>query len=270
MSAVVAQGVSKAYWVEDTEIPAVRSVSFTVPQGGSVGIVGESGSGKSTLARLVLGIEEPDEGTILVAGEPMVSRPRGRAARLAQAKRAQLVFQNPYLSLDPRRTARQCLEDAVRAHTTGPVGDRVDELLHQVGLGEREAQARPRRLSGGQRQRVAIARALAVDPTVLVLDEAVSALDVSVQAQILRLLVRLRAETGIALLFIGHDLGVVRYVCDDALVMFRGEVVERGPVADLLDRPQHPYTRLLRASIPQEGWDPEAIGQARRDFLASL
>jgi ABC-type glutathione transport system ATPase component len=271
--AVLAQGVHKSYWVGPTEITAVRDVSFTVRPGGALGIVGESGSGKTTLARMVVGIEEPDAGTLTVAGEPMLTRPRGASARVAQAKRAQMVFQDPYLSLDPRRTARQSLEDAVRAHTSGTRADidaRVDELLQHVGLGEREAGARPRRLSGGQRQRVAIARALAVDPAVLVLDEAVSALDVSVQAQILRLLVRVRAETGVALLFVSHDLGVVRYVCDDALVMFRGEIVERGPVGHLLDHPEHPYTRLLRASIPQEGWDPEAIGQARRDFLAGL
>lgn len=169
-----------------------------------------------------------------------------------------MVFQDPYLSLDPRIPAGKAVEDAITLHT-GVKGaaarQRAIELLDAVGLGEEFAAAHPRTLSGGQRQRVAIARAIAIDPDVLVLDEATSALDVSVQAQVLDLLARVREERGLTILFISHDLGVVRRVCDETVVMRRGEIVEYGATEGILTDPQHEYTRALLASVPQPVWD---------------
>ncbi|WP_432082817.1 ABC transporter ATP-binding protein [Streptomyces sp. WAC 04229] len=247
------------------EVRAVDDVSFTLPEGGSVGIVGESGSGKTTTARIVVGLERADEGQVRVRGRVRGARGRGRVRRLARAREVQMVFQDPRLSLDPRTSVDDVLRETLRLHFPGTDHDRrVRDLLDQVGLGTRAAEARPGQLSGGQRQRVAIARALAVEPAVLVLDEAVAALDVSVQAQILNLLADIREETRIGYLFITHDLGVVRCVTDEVLVMRRGRVVEAGPTAEVLAAPQHPYTRLLLESVPRSGWDPEAIASARR------
>ncbi|MFJ2865702.1 ABC transporter ATP-binding protein [Kitasatospora sp. NPDC087314] len=246
-------------------VRAVDDVSFTLAEGGSLGIVGESGSGKTTTARIVVGLERADAGQVLVHRRDRTEHRRGRAHRLARAREVQLVFQDPYLSLDPRTTVGAALRETLRLHF--PDADhprRIAELLDQVGLGEREADALPRQLSGGQRQRVAIARALAVEPAVLVLDEAVAALDVSVQAQILNLLADIRARTGIGYLFITHDLGVVRCVTDDVVVMRHGRIVESGPTAEVLAHPQHDYTRLLLDSVPRPGWDPRSIAAARR------
>ncbi|WP_042385305.1 ABC transporter ATP-binding protein [Streptacidiphilus melanogenes] len=246
------------------EVKAVDDVSFTLARGGSLGIVGESGSGKTTTARIVVGLERADAGRVRVGGGSGGPQ-RGRAARLARAREVQMVFQDPFLSLDPRTTVEAVLRETLRLHFPGrdhPA--RIAELLDQVGLGAREASALPRQLSGGQRQRVAIARALAVEPRILVLDEAVAALDVSVQAQILNLLADIRKQTGIAYLFITHDLGVVRCVTDDVIVMRHGRVVEAGSTAGVLADPRHPYTRLLLDSVPRPGWDPKHIAAARR------
>ncbi|MFD0415056.1 ABC transporter ATP-binding protein [Streptomyces sp. NPDC127108] len=250
-------------------VRAVDDVSFAVPEGGSLGIVGESGSGKTTTARVIVGLERADAGEVHVRGRSRADRARGRERgrqrRLARAREVQMVFQDPYLSLDPRTSVEAVLRETLRLHF--PRADhtrRVRELLDQVGLGTRAADALPRQLSGGQRQRVAIARALAVEPAVLVLDEAVAALDVSVQAQILNLLADIRERTPIGYLFITHDLGVVRHVTDDVIVMRHGAVVEAGPTAAVLGAPTHPYTRLLLDSVPHPGWDPERISAARR------
>ncbi|WP_405664918.1 ATP-binding cassette domain-containing protein [Streptomyces sp. NBC_01166] len=241
---------------------AADDVTFTVPAGGSLGIVGESGSGKTTVARMLVGLVRPDAGTVSVSGRPRAPRtPRGRTARLARAREIQIVFQDPYVSLDPRLTARRCLTTALRLH--GRDESLADGLLDRVGLGSREAGALPHGLSGGQRQRLAIARALAVDPEVLVLDEAVAALDVSIQAQILALLAEIRRDTGVALVFVSHDLAVVQHITDEVLVMRRGTVVEQGPTAGVLAAPQDPYTGLLLASVPREGWDPADAVRAR-------
>ncbi|MER5774550.1 ABC transporter ATP-binding protein [Streptomyces sp. NPDC002039] len=262
MSAVLeVRGLGRAYGA----VRAVDEVSFSVPAGGSLGIVGESGSGKTTTARIVTGLERADAGEVLVRGRLRAPSVRGRAARLHRAREVQLVFQDPLLSLDPRVPAGEAVRETLRLHF--PDRDprpRVAELMEQVGLGEREAAARPRELSGGQRQRVAIARALAVEPAVLVLDEAVAALDVSVQAQILNLLAEIRARTDIAYLFITHDLGVVRAVTDSLVVMRSGRIVEQGATATLLSAPGHAYTRLLLDSVPRPGWDPAAIAARRR------
>ncbi|MFB7783255.1 ABC transporter ATP-binding protein [Streptomyces vinaceus] len=258
-----AVGLRRAYG----PVQAVDDVSFRLAEGGSLGIVGESGSGKTTTARIVVGLEHADGGRVLVHGRDRGGRagPRGKAGRLARAREVQMVFQDPFLSLDPRTTVGGALRETLRLHfPDADHGRRIAELLDQVGLGAREADALPRQLSGGQRQRVAIARALAVEPAVLVLDEAVAALDVSVQAQILNLLADIREQTGIGYLFITHDLGVVRCVTDDVVVMRSGRIVEAGPTAQVLAAPEHPYTRLLLESVPRPGWDPQGIAAARR------
>ena len=236
-------------------------LSFTVPPGGSLAIVGESGSGKTTVARMLLGLETPTSGRIRVAGHERAAsrRSSSTAERRRRARDIQIVFQNPYTSLDPRQRVGNCLDEALRLHSRRDRRarhERVLQLLHQVGLEERHARSLPRQLSGGQRQRVAIARALAPEPSILVLDEAVSALDASVQGQVLRLLAAIRAGTGLSYLCISHDLAVVRQVADHLVVMRDGLVVEAGPTAQVLDGPRHPYTRRLRASVPRPGWAP--------------
>ena len=253
-------GLRKAYGATR----AVDDVSFDLAPGQSLGIVGESGSGKTTTARIVVGLERPDAGTVTVNGRDRTERRGGAAARLARAREVQMVFQDPFLSLDPRITVGAAIREPLALHFPGrDHGARVGELLDQVGLGGRHAAALPRQLSGGQRQRVAIARALAVEPAVLVLDEAVAALDVSVQAQILNLLADIRERTGVGYLFITHDLGVVRFVTEQVVVMRRGQVVEAGPTATVLADPRHPYTRLLLDSVPRPGWDPRELAGRR-------
>jgi len=236
---------------------AVDDLSFSVPPGGSLAIVGESGAGKTTVARMLLGLETPTSGRIRVAGQELGRRRPATAERRRRAKRLQAVFQNPYGSLDPRQCVGNCLEEALRLHSgrdRRARQERALQLLHQVGLEERHAQSLPSQLSGGQRQRVAIARALAPEPELLVLDEAVSALDAPVQAQILALLAALRAETGVAYLCISHNLAVVRQIADQLIVMRDGQVVEAGTIENVLDTPRHPYTQLLRSSVPGPGW----------------
>ncbi|MER7958225.1 ATP-binding cassette domain-containing protein [Streptomyces sp. NPDC096030] len=248
-------------------VRAVDDVSFTLPEGRSLGIVGGSGSGKTTTARIVVGLERADAGEVRIRGRARPARARGREQRLARAREVQMVFQDPYLSLDPRTSVERVLRETLRLHFPDRNPEpRIRELLDQVGLGTRAADALPRQLSGGQRQRVAIARALAVEPAVLVLDEAVAALDVSVQAQILNLLADIREQTPIGYLFITHDLGVVRCVTDEVLVMRHGRVVEAGATADVLAAPQHPYTRLLLDSVPHPGWNPHGIAAARQEL----
>ena len=252
-------GLAKTYYPHGREpVRAVVGASLAIASGGSLGVVGESGSGKSTLARMIVGLERPDAGALSIGGVDRAARAHGRAARLARARSVQMVFQDPYLSLDPRVPVGAAVEDPLRLHagmSTTAARQRVLELLDSVGLAGEYAQAQPRTLSGGQRQRVALARALAIDPELLVMDEATSALDVSVQAQVLDLLAEIRAERGLTVLFISHDLGVVRRVCDETVVMRRGEIVEAGPTEELLSRPSDDYTRLLIDSVPRPVWD---------------
>ena len=256
---LVTEGLAKTYHPRGKEpVRAVVGASIAIPRGGSLGVVGESGSGKSTLARMIVGLESPDTGTLRIGGQDRAGAPKGKTERLARARSVQMVFQDPYLSLDPRIAAGRAIEDSLRLHTELSQADaraRVLELLGAVGLSEEYAQALPRTLSGGQRQRVALARAVAIAPDLLVMDEATSALDVSVQAQVLDMLARVREERGLTVLFISHDLGVVRRVCDETVVMRRGEIVEAGRTERLLGSPEHEYTRLLIDSVPAPHWD---------------
>ncbi|CAD5108397.1 dipeptide ABC transporter ATP-binding protein [Zestomonas carbonaria] len=230
---------------------AVAGVSFELRAGETLGIVGESGSGKTTMTRLVLGLERPDSGEVRLRGRPWSSL--GGKQQREERRRIQVVFQDPQASFDPRYTVERVLDEAlaVAGCPRGARRLRMLELLHLVRLDESVLARRPIELSGGQRQRIAIARALAPEPEVLVCDEPVSALDVSVQAQILELLTDLKRRLGLACLFISHDLGVINRVSDRVLVMKDGVVVESGPVREVFDRPQHPYTHALLSAIPQ-------------------
>jgi oligopeptide/dipeptide ABC transporter ATP-binding protein len=230
-------------------------VSFRLGQRQALGIVGESGSGKTTIARMLVGLEPPTRGRILLNGKELSARP-ARRERQARGRFIQIVFQDPYTSLDPHQSIRRMLDEVQEVQFSRPKAERATrtrELLDAVGLGDGEARALPRELSGGQRQRAAIARALATEPRILILDEAVSALDVSIQAQILNLVADLRREFGLTYILISHDLAVVRQVADEVLVMYRGRVVERGPVATILKNPLHPYTQRLLESVPRPG-----------------
>jgi ABC-type glutathione transport system ATPase component len=241
------------------DLVAVDDVSFSLPTSGSLGIVGESGSGKTTVARIIAGLERPTAGTVVIDGAGLSSPRPGGGDRRARGRQVQMVFQDPYSSLDPRQTVGACLDEALRLHAPAAKAarrERALQLLYQVGLDERHENLRPRSLSGGQRQRVAIARALACDPQALILDEAVSALDVSVQGQVLNLLADLRARLHVAYLFVSHDLAVVQQVTDDTVVMHRGRIVESGPTDAILRAPANDYTRQLLAAVPRPGWKP--------------
>ena len=236
-----------------TRLHAVRDVSFDVPDSGSLAIVGETGSGKTTVARIIVGLETPTSGVVRIDGTSLSPTP-GPPERRQRARMMQMVFQNPVLSLDPRQEIGKAIHEVVAFHRLRPpeeCDERVRELLAAVGLDVKLAQSRPQNLSGGQCQRAAIARALAAEPELLVLDEPVSALDVSTQAQILNLLADLKEALGISLLTISHDLALVRQLADDVVVMCQGEMVELGSVDDVLTHPQHDYTRRLVDAVPE-------------------
>jgi peptide/nickel transport system ATP-binding protein len=235
------------------EFRAVDAVSFRLRRASTLAVAGESGSGKSTLARMVLGLLQPTSGTVVFDGAP-ITGPLDHRRAMAFRRRVQPVFQNPYSSLDPRYTVFRAIEEPLQIHRVGDRKQRdraVRELVDHVALPSSVLGRLPRELSGGQRQRVAIARALALRPEVLVCDEAVSALDVLVQAQILDLLADLQAELGLTYLFISHDLAVIRQIADDVLVMRAGRVVEHAPTEELFTRPGHDYTRQLLEAIPR-------------------
>ena len=245
--------VTFAVRVRFTKVPlrAVDRVSLRVERGRTLGLVGESGSGKSTVARAIVGIEQVSAGTVRVQG---VDRTRSKAGARELSSAVQMIFQNPRASLDPRHTALDAVSEALVLHqdlSRVAREQRAAELLDLVGIGPHLHRSQPKSLSGGQLQRVAIARALAVEPELLLCDEAVSALDVSVQAQIINLLVRLQRELGVAYLFISHDLAVVRHLADDVAVMYLGTIVEQGPAAEVINHPSHPYTRALVSAVPE-------------------
>ena len=263
---ISARDVSKHYEIKkglfrrhtEEVVRAVDSVSFELRRGETLGIVGESGSGKSTLARTLLGLEEPTGGTATYRGQSMFGL--SEADQLALRRRIQVVFQDPTASLNPRMTIEEIISEPWVIHPGVVPKDqwhaRVVELLEQVGLNEALCRRYPHQFSGGQQQRVAIARALALRPELIICDEAVSALDVSVQAQVIALLKDLKREFGLSYMFIAHDLGVVRDFADRVLVMYRGKIVEQGDTEQIFDRPQHPYTQELIAAVPSP--DPDA------------
>jgi oligopeptide/dipeptide ABC transporter ATP-binding protein len=240
-----------------TTIRAVDGVSFSIARGEVVGLVGESGSGKSTVGRSILRLIEPTAGSIRFDGVEITSLSKQALRRLR--RRMQIVFQDPYGSLDPRRRVEDLIGDILDIHGLAR-GEarraRVLELLGQVGLPAEHISRYPHQFSGGQRQRIGIARALAVSPDFIVADEPVSALDVSVQAQIVNLLVELRRKLGLTMLFISHDLSVVEHLCDRVVVMYLGRVMESASVAEIYARPRHPYTQALLSAAPIP--DPDA------------
>ncbi len=236
-------------------VQAVDGVSLSLRAGRTIGLVGESGCGKSTIARLIVGLDPPSSGALRFRGAPYPTSSRKlRSVRAAVA----MVFQDPYESLDPRFRVEDIVAEPLKAHGQWRDGgrERVSELLEAVGLGDLPLTAFPAALSGGQRQRLGVARALALEPELVILDEPTSSLDVSVQAQILNLLLDLQREHGLGYLFISHDLEVVRRLSDEIVVLYAGSVVEQGPAADVAARPRHPYTRALLSAIP--GRAPDA------------
>jgi oligopeptide/dipeptide ABC transporter ATP-binding protein len=233
-------------------VHAVDGVDLQVMEEEAFGIVGESGSGKSTIGRLIARLIEPTAGSMRLAGEDWLAL-SGRALR-ARRRQVQMVFQNPFASLDPRWTVRSIIAEPLRTHRTVPragVADRVAQLMQSVGLSPDLADRYPHQFSGGQRQRIGIARALALEPRLLIADEPVSALDVSVQAQVLNLLRRLQREHRLAVLLISHDLSVVSYLCRRVAVVYLGRIVELGPARALFGDPLHPYTQALIAAVPE-------------------
>jgi len=258
----------------DHVVRAVDDVSFVIPRGETFGLVGESGSGKSTLARLLLRLDRPTSGRVLFDGQDVFSlSPR---AHRHLRPRMQMVFQDPYASLNRRKSVEQSIAFPLRVHrpemSAAERRERVGELLRLVGLRASHAHAYPRQLSGGQCQRVSIARALALDAEFIVLDEAVSSVDVSIRAQILNLLRRLQDERGLTYLFVSHDLAVVRYMSNSIGVMYGGRIVELGPRQQLFSEPRHPCTHALLASIPDPGTDAAVrseFAHVRSDVVAT-
>ena len=234
------------------KVHALNGVSFTIEAGRSLGIVGESGSGKSTLARLVMALDPPTSGTVRLLGRDLHALPR---EELRRARRDfQMVFQDPYGSLDPRQAVRRIVAEPLSAQ--GDVGrdeqhERAREVIEAVGLRPNDLDKYPHEFSGGQRQRIAIARALVVQPKLVICDEPVAALDLSVQAQVLNLMQDLQVQFGITYMLISHDLGVVHHLCDDVAVLWQGRIVEQGPPERLFEAAEHPYTRALLAAVPR-------------------
>lgn len=237
---------------KQADVKAVENVSLQLFEGESLGVVGESGCGKSTLGRAILGLEELTEGQIFFQDKEI--QDLKRKEKLKFVKQMQMIFQDPFASLNPRQRIGHALEEVFTMHTDMSAKEKraaVISLLEEVGLKEEHFEKYPHEFSGGQRQRIGIARAIALNPSFVICDEAVSALDVSVQAQVLKLLKSLQQKYQLSYLFISHDLGVVRYFCDRVLVMYLGNTVELGTVKDLFDAPLHPYTQALLSAIPR-------------------
>jgi len=244
------ENVSKTFRVQGKKLRAVENVSFTLEAGKTLGLVGESGSGKSTLGRLVLRLLDADQGRIVFGGKDLAKLKKNDLRALR--REMQIIFQDPSASLNPRMTVGSAIEDAMaiqRIGTKESRRQRVSELLERVGLPDEVRHAYPHELSGGQLQRVGIARALSLDPKLIVCDEPVSALDVSIQVQVIQLLRDLQQEFNLTYIFISHNLAVVEYLSDEIAVLYLGEVVEQAPADELFASPKHPYTRVLLQSI---------------------
>jgi len=256
--------LSKTYPAAGAGVRAVDRVSFSLSRGEVLGIVGESGCGKSTLGRALLRLVEPSGGEVLFEGEDLLALPGGR---LKERRRdLQIIFQDPFGSLNPRHRVGAIIREPLDVHRVGPRRERaarVQDLLRLVGLPEEAARRYPHEFSGGQRQRIAIARALALSPKLIVADEPVSALDVSIQSQVINLIADLRERLNLSMLFISHDLSVIRHVSDRVAVMYLGRIVEIGDAEDLMEHPLHPYTQALLSAIPR----PSPEGRRERIIL---
>ncbi|MBM7539930.1 ABC transporter ATP-binding protein [Amphibacillus cookii] len=239
-------------------VKAVDGISFNVYEGETVSVVGESGCGKSTTGRAILRLDEPTSGEVEFDGEDLLALSKRKMRK--KRKDLQVIFQDPYASINPRQTVRQILEEALDIQNVVPKAERgkkIADLMETVGLGAHQADRFPHEFSGGQRQRIGIARALSVDPKLIIADEAVSALDVSIQAQVINLMKKLQREFSLTYLFIAHDLGVVRHISDRVIVMYLGKIVEIGDTTSIFDNPQHPYTKALLSAIPVPDPEPE-------------
>jgi oligopeptide/dipeptide ABC transporter ATP-binding protein len=263
---LVISNVEKQYKIlaTGTVINALNGISVTLKRGETLGIVGESGCGKSTLARVVSGLEKPTVGTVTWANEKISDKARDHFR--PHHSKVQLVFQDPYSSLNPRQQIGESIAEALRVHklvSKENIEMRVDELLSIVGLTADLKHRYPHQLSGGQRQRVSVARALASEPELLILDEPVSALDVSVRAEVMNLLIDLREKFGLTYIFISHDLAMIRYISDVIAVMYLGKIVEYGNWEQIIERPMHPYTKALIAAMPDHSiiGNPETLAK---------
>ena len=256
------RGLKKYFGPSERPVRAVDDVSFEIGKGDALGLVGESGSGKSTIGRSVLKLLDPTAGEVVFEGVDLA--PLSARAMRPYRRHLQIIFQDPYASLNPRRRVGDTLGEALSTHglhAGAARGERIAELLRLVGLAPEHAQRFPHEFSGGQRQRIGIARALAVEPRFIVADEPVSALDVSIQAQVINLLSDLRERFGLTMLFISHDLDIVEYLCDRIVVLYLGKVMEIAPARALYRTPLHPYTQALLAASPRP--DPEARRERR-------
>lgn len=260
------ENVEKQYKIRatGTQINALNGVTITLEEGATLGIVGESGCGKSTLARVISGLEKPSAGSITWEGETIADKAKNHFR--PQRSRVQLVFQDPYSSLNPRQQIGSAIAEVIAVHKLLPkneINTRVEELLSIVGLSSDLQYRYPHQLSGGQRQRVSIARALASEPDLLILDEPVSALDVSVRAEVMNLLIDLREKFNLTYIFISHDLAMIRYISDVIAVMYLGKVVEFGDWETIIENPLHPYTRALIAAMPDHSiiGDPQTLSK---------
>lgn len=261
------EGVSKYFKVSGGTLKAVNNVTLDVYKGETLGLVGESGCGKSTLGRVAMGIYAPTKGKMEFAGEPVDLKKT--KSRFDYSKKAQIIFQDPYASLDPRMTVSSIIEEGMVIHKMYDKEkrqERVYELLELVGLNREHASRFPHEFSGGQRQRIGIARALAIEPEFIVCDEPISALDVSIQSQVINLLHELQEKLGLTYLFIAHDLNIVKYISDRIAVMYLGNVVELASSEDLYEHTYHPYSRALLSAVPIP--DPSKEAQKKRQIIS--
>lgn len=263
---ITLDNVSKHFKVTGGKLKAVNHVNLSIAKGETLGLVGESGCGKSTLGRVIMGIYPATEGQILYNGAPV--HIKSSRDRLLYSKKAQIIFQDPYASLDPRMTVGSIISEGMEIHkmyTAEQRKQRVYELLELVGLNKEHANRFPHEFSGGQRQRIGIARALAIEPEFIVCDEPISALDVSIQSQIINLLKKLQQQLGLTYLFIAHDLDIVRYISNRIVVMYLGNVVEIGPSDEVYHHALHPYSQALLSAVPIP--DPDLEKEKKRVIL---